>query len=53
MATSSITKTFVIKDTQTIERFERQMAKESPIKRTKGASKLEEGKKLLRRFSSQ
>ncbi|GHV40711.1 hypothetical protein FACS1894187_21870 [Synergistales bacterium] len=49
MATSSITKTFIIKDEAALKRFEREMEKPSPPS-IAISSKLEEGKLLLKQY---
>jgi hypothetical protein len=51
MATSSITKTFVIKDEAALERFHDEMKKPSPLHVAKN-NKLEEGKALLKQYFS-
>jgi hypothetical protein len=51
MATSSITKTFVIKNKAALKRFQAEMKKSSPPS-MKTSDKLQEGKLLLKRFCS-
>jgi hypothetical protein len=54
MATSSITKTFVIRSKAALKRFQTEMKKPSlsSMESTETGSKLEEGKSLLKQYYS-